>query len=55
MSDYSMVRVDVCNITIYLEDTNDGSLIAINPDSWDLIKDTIDQWVEDGYLEDKDD
>ena len=52
---YSMVRVDVCNNTIYLEDTNDASLIAIHPDSWEFIKEIVDQWIEDGHLEDTDD
>ena len=48
---YSMVRVDVEDNTIFLIDTNDDSVIAINPDNWELIKETIDQQIADGYLE----
>lgn len=49
--DYSMVRVDVDDNTIFLIDTNDDSVIAINPDNWELIKETVDQQIADGYLE----
>ena len=48
--DYSMVRVDVEDNTIFLTDTNDDSVIAINPDNWELIKETVDQQIADGYL-----
>lgn len=49
--DYSTVRVDVDDNTIFLIDANDDSVIAINPDNWELIKETVDQQIADGYLE----
>ena len=55
MSDfYSVVDVDVVSNTIFLTDVGDGSYIAINPDCWGLIKEMVDQQIEDGYLEDTD-
>ena len=48
--EYSMVRVDVDDNTIFLIDTNDDSVIAINPDNWELIKEVVDQQIADGYL-----
>jgi len=47
---YSIVKVDVQDNLIYLEDTRDGESLAINPDCWDLIKKTVDQQIEDGCL-----
>lgn len=49
---YSEVSVDVCDNTIYLEDLDDGHIIAINPECWGLIKETVDQNIADGYLQD---
>lgn len=51
MLDYSTVKIDVTRQTIFITDTRDGETIAINPDCWELIKDTIDQQIDDGYLE----
>lgn len=50
---YSKVKVELYNNAIFLTDTNDGAYLAIDPDSWGLIKETVDQWISDGYLEDK--
>lgn len=51
--DYSMVAMDVGDNAIFLTDTNDGESLVINPDNWDLIKETIDQWIADGHLDDR--
>ena len=48
--DYSAIKIDVHRDTIFMTDTRDGSALAINPDDWELIKETIDQQIADGYL-----
>lgn len=47
---YSTVVVDVCDNTIYLGDKDAGDIIAIDPDCWGLIKETVDQQIADGHL-----
>lgn len=49
-NDYSVVSMDVSDNTIFITDTKDGESVAINPDNWELIKETIDQQIADGYL-----
>ena len=51
--DYSMVAMDVRDNAIFLTDTRDGESLVVNPDNWDLIKETIDQWIADGCLDDR--
>ncbi len=48
--DYSTIKIDVHDNTIFLTDARDGESIAINPDCWELIKETVDQQIQDGYL-----
>ena len=50
---YSMVKIELYNNALFLTDINDGAYLAIDPDSWGLIKKTVDQWISDGCLEDK--
>lgn len=51
MIDYSKVKIDVSENTILIVDTLDGESVAINPDCWELIKETVDQQIADGYLD----
>ena len=51
--DYSIVRMDVEDNAIFLTDTRDGESLVINPNNWELIKETIDQWIADGCLNDR--
>lgn len=51
--DYSVVRMDVEDNAIFLTDTRDGESLVINPDNWELIKETIDQQIADGCLNDR--
>ena len=50
-NDYSNIKVSVSNNTIFVTDTQDGESLAINPDDWALIKETIDQQIADGCLD----
>ncbi|WP_198333648.1 hypothetical protein [Psychrobacter namhaensis] len=49
--DYSTVSIDVTKQTIFIKDTRDGESVAIDPNAWELIKETIDQQIADGYLD----
>lgn len=48
---YSTIQIDIHNDIIFFTDTRDGSALAINPDCWELIKETVDQQIQDGYLD----
>lgn len=50
-NNYSNLKINVSSNTIFVTDTRDGESLAINPDDWELIKETIDQQITDGYLE----
>ena len=51
---YSKVRIFFRDNTIFITDTKDGDCIAIHPESWEHIKENIDQQIADEYLEDTD-
>ena len=48
---YSTIKIDIHNDIIFFTATRDGSALAINPDCWELIKETVDQQIQDGYLD----
>ena len=52
---YTKVRLIVHDNTIFIIDNDDrDNYVAINPESWEHIKENIDQQIESGYLEDTD-
>ena len=54
MREYSKVKLDVHDNTIFMIDVNTGEWLAIDPETWEHIKYNIDQQIADGYLGDID-
>ena len=55
MREYTKVRLIVHDNTIFIIDNDDrDTYITIHPESWEYIKENIDQQIADGYLGDTD-